>query len=174
MLPYFRVFQQSRGVNVDEDGAHEYPQCYKSIDAECCETLIMQDLSENGFIMINQRAKPVSFDHIKLVMQTIGKFHAVSIAMKNLEPEKFEQITSNITEIFFRSKSPVFALYVNCVTKLLVDAITDEKDVHLLQHISRMWERDLYELGKDLTNGKYAEPYAVLSHGENFKNIYEI
>lgn len=81
VLPMFHSYQQSCGVIPEENGFYEYPPCYKAIESSLNESLIFRDLREDGFLMYD-RFKDLTFDHVRLVMEALGKFHALSFALR--------------------------------------------------------------------------------------------
>lgn len=81
LFPMFYAFQESCGVNPEQNGFFEYPKCYKFNNAEDNKFLILLDLRENGFEMFN-RLDELTFDHVNLVMDTLGKFHGISFALR--------------------------------------------------------------------------------------------
>lgn len=89
ILPMFHKFQVSRGITPEENGFNAYAICYKTIDSGKEKSLIFQDLREFGFQMHDQHAQ-FSIDHIFLVMQTLGKFHAISFALQVHFEEKMQ------------------------------------------------------------------------------------
>lgn len=165
IFPCFREFQKSKGILIDEDGFHEYPKCYQTIDAEPIETLFLEDLCEQNFRMVNLRSEELTVEHVKLVMQVLGKFHACSFALKDQQPEKFQKLASNLTEVLFNPENAGIALYMNCLPKTLFDSITDDKDAHLLLHLVRLFERNQFDMGIECVDATLAEPYAVITHG---------
>lgn len=165
IFPCFREFQKSKGILIDEDGFHEYPTCYRTIDTELIESVFLEDLGEQMFRMVNFHAEDVTVPHIKLVMQVLGKFHATSLALKDQQPEKFQSLISNLDEIFFQRQKADFALYINCLPRTLFDAITDDKDAPLLLYLVRLFERDQLEMCLECIDPIQAEPYAVINHG---------
>lgn len=81
VLPMFRRLQESNGLNVEKDRFHEYPKCYKTIDAVEDEALIFQDLKADRFEMFD-RFQMITIDHVRLVMKALGKYHALSFALR--------------------------------------------------------------------------------------------
>lgn len=77
ILPLFMNYQQSKGICAAE-GFYEVPECYASIMTEYEEALFFEDLKASGFEMFD-RHKSVTFEHVRLVMETLGKFHAISM-----------------------------------------------------------------------------------------------
>lgn len=123
---------------------------------------------EKKYIMINQNN--VTFEHILLVMKTLGKFHAVSFALKDQEPDKFDEIVNNLEELFFVRDGPM-SIHVNQAEKMAIDCIDDDNDIGLLEAILRLYEQNQYDQLVDLANGNGAEPYAVILHGDLWSNI---
>lgn len=102
-------------------------------------------------------------------MSFLGKFHAVSIAIKDQQPEKFKEIVKNLEEIIFVPDSPM-SLFVNPAEKMAVECITEEHDADLLQAVLRLYERNQYDQLVELTKSEEAEPYAVVLHGDLWTN----
>lgn len=81
LLPMFRRLQESKGIIPEENGFHEYPKCYKTIDAEVDESLIFEDLKADHFEMFDRRQE-IGADHVRLIMNALGKYHALSFALR--------------------------------------------------------------------------------------------
>ena len=164
-MPYFSKFQESRNVYLD--GFHEFPKCYKTITTESIECLFFEDLAQSNFKMIDKdEATP---EHVLLVMKTLAKFHAVSFALKDQEPEKFAELVENLDEVIFtRGKHDQFAGFVNQAETRAMDCITDdEHDGNLVQALLNLYETNQYDLIADLVE---AEPYSVILHGDIWPN----
>lgn len=113
----------------------------------------------------------VTVEHILLVMKTLGKFHAVSFAMRDQEPEKYSEIVSQITEMFFiRGVETPFCTTVNSAAMNAINCITDDRDAHLVKTLLDIYEKNQYDLLADLLVGDEAEPYAVITHGDLWNN----
>ncbi|XP_055307283.1 uncharacterized protein LOC129571502 isoform X2 [Sitodiplosis mosellana] len=169
ILPYFREFQEDRDILVNEDGFHEYCLCYKSIDAEPIECLFLQDLSKLSFSMVDKRE--VTVEHILLVMNLLGKFHAVSYAIKDQQPDQFSEIVNKLQEHIYRHgySSDLTEAY-NAAAMNVINSITDDQDVHLLEAVLRLYERDQYDIMVECVDGNAAEPHAVIVHGDMWSN----
>lgn len=85
VLPMFRQFQESNGIIPETDGFHEVPKCYKTLSNDIEETLIFEDLRENQFEMFD-RFEQIGIDHVRLIMVALGKYHALSFALRVRSP----------------------------------------------------------------------------------------
>ncbi|XP_073978728.1 uncharacterized protein [Rhodnius prolixus] len=59
------------------------------------DAVILEDLSSMGFKPSNQ-GRELDFDHIMLILQTLGKFHALSYKSKKAYPEVFRRLLSDL------------------------------------------------------------------------------
>lgn len=110
----------------------------------------------------------ITFEHILIVMKTLAKFHAVSFALKDQEPDKFAEITSNLEEVIFtRGKKNHFTDFINQAETLAVDCITEEDDIHLVKALLHLYETNQYDLIAELVESK---PYSVVLHGDMWPN----
>lgn len=91
LLPTFLEFQKKKGLK-DEDCFMSFPKCYVAIaDKETDEYLvIMKDLRADGYEMWS-KSRPVTARQCQLLVQELAKLHAISFAMKDQEPEVFDQ-----------------------------------------------------------------------------------
>lgn len=170
VLPYFRHFQESRNILVDEEGFCEYPKCYKSITIEP-ECLFLEDMEGEGFRMVQFGKGEVTFEHARLVMQVIARFHATSFALKHSYRGKFEEFASKLDDPFLR-KSGVSKLrnFYNFSAKVVIDAVNAEEDAHILRRLLTLYERDQYDIAVDCVDSAAAEPYSVIGHGDCWTN----
>lgn len=81
IYPIFKKFQEKKGIVACKDGFYEIPACLKSITTEENECIFMEDLKLRGFEMFN-RLQEVTLEHVKKIMEILGKFHAISFAIK--------------------------------------------------------------------------------------------
>lgn len=165
-MPYFRNFQEARDVTVDTDGFHEYSLCYKSIDTESSECLFLQDLTSNQFSLSSKNE--ITVEHIMLVMKALGKFHAISFAMKDQKPEKFKNIiVKKLREHFYKHGCNLdVARMINGAAMNVINSITDDEDIDLLEAVLKLYEQEQYDMLVNCVNGNEAEPYAVVIHGD--------
>lgn len=148
---------------------HEYPVCYKSITTEPIECLFLENMIESDFMMIDKSG--MTPEHIMLVLRVLGKFHAISFALKDQEPEQFAEILNGLNEIFFvRGVSSTFADQINYAQTIAFNCITDDSDAHLVKALKLLYETNQYDLIAELVDGNEAEPYSVVLHGDLWSN----
>lgn len=142
---------------------------YKSIDTELKECLFLQDLSRDNFAMVDKKA--VTVEHILLVMKTLGKFHALSFALRNQQPEKFAEIISGLQEtLFLHGYNQHLATLFNMAEMNVINSINDDQDAHLLDAVLRIYERNQFDIVVECVDGNACEPYSVVAHGDLWSN----
>lgn len=123
--------------------------CYKTITTETIETIFLEDMNDSEFMMIHE--DEITPEHILSVMRILGRFHAISFALKDQEPEKFAELLNGLNEIFFvRGINSVFADQINYAQTIAYNCITDEKDTHLMKALMRLYETNQYDLIAEL------------------------
>lgn len=86
---YFKKFQNEKGVESPFNSIAKY---YGKCEEELSECLVLENLIKNGYGLWNRKL-PMNAEHISIVMSEYGKFHAVSYAMKEKNPELFSEIS---------------------------------------------------------------------------------
>lgn len=166
MLSYFREFEQLIGIQV-EDGFHEYPICYKTIDTEPFESLIYEDLAVSDFVMLNHRVEAMQADHMNLVMAALGKFHALSLAVKDQQPEKFKAIVAGMNDgALLRINEK---LLNNTVEHLyeIADSFDDEQ---LANKVKQLYAGDIAQNLYASVRDELIEPHGVVCHADGWNN----
>lgn len=141
-----------------------------TIDEAPIETLIFEDLKNSGFEMLNHRDTEITFDHAKLWITALGKYHALSFALRDQQPEKFAELTSGIPEVFLRENDAQFNEYFNGLKDILYEMLKGDDDAELLKTMKNVVGDSMFEMARKLVNGKSAEPYAVICHGDCWNN----
>uniref|UniRef100_A0A182T5A6 CHK kinase-like domain-containing protein n=1 Tax=Anopheles maculatus TaxID=74869 RepID=A0A182T5A6_9DIPT len=170
LLPLMFSYQESKGVT-REDGFFNVPKCYY---AECDETaeesvIIMEDLRLQDYRMWDKMV-PVNYEHVKLTMQSLGRLHAVSLALKRDRPEDFEQFkVPDPLQVIMPEGSPMAAMMV----QMLNDAIEtlephETKERNKMQKLAENMYKEMLACADSTT----PEPYTVLGHGDCWVNNF--
>lgn len=120
--------------------------------------------------MINPRNEPITFEHSRLFLSAIGKFHAISFAIKDQQPEKFKQLTELAYEHFWVDFENGMGRHYDYICSLLKDCFEEEKRYDLLEKYNKALGDNVGATVKKLVSGTSAEPYAVICHGDMTSN----
>lgn len=161
VLPALAKFQKSKGIKEDE-GFFNFPKCYVAAFEEGTTEalLIMEDLREQGYGMAN-KFQSLDFPHARLVMEGLGRLHALSFALKMQDPELLEKYKFKdiLTEML--GKSEIVQMWHNYFDQAI--AALGPDDTVIREKLVKFKENILDELAC-LVDAEAAEPYTVLNH----------
>lgn len=149
------------------NGFNECPKCYLSISEELSEALFLEDLGKRKFVMIDQRQEVIKFDHMSLLLKAVGKFHALSFAVKDQQPEKFNELSSLAFEQYWTlfAESDLRPVFKTLIDRF-INILEEENRVDLAIKFENVINNDFLEAILGLVSSKAAEPYAVICHGD--------
>lgn len=146
----------------------EYPKCYRTVDIENNECLLLEDLCNGGFSTIHGGTNEVTADHVCLVMNGLAKFHAISFALKDQQPEKFNNLTANLNEVFINRANNTLRFYLNSQSAFVFEAVADEID--LLAKVKEFYEREAVDWAADCIDIDITGTASVISYGDAWQN----
>lgn len=155
---------------MEENGFREYPKCYRFVDEEPSECILLEDLSVSGFTIIDRHTQSITVDHVRLIMQSLGKFHAISFALKDQQPEKFNEYASKLDEIFIRRSDPHLRAFFNNQSESVFKVVSGENDAHLLAKVKKLYEQEAIDIAADCLELKSTDGATVISHGDAWQN----
>lgn len=155
-------------MKFETDGFTEYPECYRTVDVDINECLLLEDLSLRGFSTIDRRAGVMTADHVNLVMQGLAKFHAISFALKDQQPKKFDQLTSNLNEVIILKSNIQLRYYLTLHSKSVFDAISADKD--LLAKVTEFYKKEALDIAADCIDLEATGSASVISYGDVWQN----
>ncbi|XP_055695241.1 uncharacterized protein LOC129797028 [Lutzomyia longipalpis] len=168
VLPEMVRLQREKGVR-DDEGFFAFPTCHYA--GYCAETeeaaLIFDDLKYEGFDMLEKRKVP-SVAHVKMLFTQLGRLHAVSLALRREKPQilaQFQHLDDFLTK--FMRKSDMESLQGKNCRLLQTVLMPEEEDA---RKFFQRWETAMWADVAERIEGKNAEPYAVINHGDCWIN----
>lgn len=170
MFPEFVKFQEEMKIGKSY-GFFDFPKCYfaEYNEEKDDAIIIMEDLRESGHKMWN-KFLPVNYEHTKLVIIALGKFHAISFAMKELQPEMFEKYRQ--LDDFMSTKFDE-THFLDMITKNIEQAADtlDPADVKRRNRVL-MLKVGMGQMMKELISPERCEPFGVVTHGDCWSNNF--
>lgn len=165
VLPKFLEVQKENGIG-EEEGFFNFPKCFFAEYNEELDdaVLILEDLSVS-YKLLNKE-EPVNLEHTTLLIKTLGKFHALSLVIKEKDPEFFDHIKN--------SKDFMIDMLTNTNFKKFAP-LNFHRALMVLDNQDRKWSGKITEICKnlnehllELVDFRDAEPFAVLTHSDCF------
>lgn len=158
---YKTVFKKFEELQKGLPNYEKFPfiNCVKSEN----NFLILEDLMKKGYEDVSYNRKTLDVDLIAMMVEELAKFHAFSFALKQKNPEKFEDLVEEMGDIFIaphRAK-----LVFEKSLQFAVDAMTnDEVKAKLIKHGTNIIE--------NATQQSSPPKYGVICHGDyNLRNV---
>uniref|UniRef100_A0AAG5DH80 CHK kinase-like domain-containing protein n=1 Tax=Anopheles atroparvus TaxID=41427 RepID=A0AAG5DH80_ANOAO len=169
ILHGFYEFQAEKGVPEESgEGFYATPRCYL---AHCDagkpepEALIMLEYNEAYEKWDWDKLEPINVEHTRLLMQQLGRLHALSFAMKEQRPEAFEQ---------YKQMTDGLATADGLVTLMKESfdrALITMKTRFESEHEKILAVKDaVFESLKGCCDPARSEPYCVVTHGDCWIN----
>lgn len=168
LLPLFSKFQREKGLNEDESFT-SYPNVYYCEADEKTATyiLIMEDLREKNY-RLWPKNKSVPLDHELLVMKELGKFHAISFALKDQRPEEFAPFKLLDDKFSAYCKLETVKIFWTKTLERAVDALTDPMHKKLALEFSKSYADEL----SGFFSAESSEPFGIVGHGDCWNNNF--
>lgn len=168
VLPVFADFQKEKGLTADESFV-AYPKVYATLvdNANGKYAIIMEDLRARNFV-VWPRQKPVTLEHEKLIMKQLGRYHAISFALKDQRPEifaEFEDFDDIIVEMMETGQADNACRH-SIEAAMEVSQHESHRDV--LRRLLNSYHDDYKTFFKKESIGKWG----VLSHGDCWINNF--
>lgn len=166
VLPEFAKFQEKRGVL---EPFKSFAKCYFTSSKNLNEVLVMENMKEHGFFL-KDRHQSLNSEDVMVVMREYGKFHAVSFAIRDQEPELFKELADNVKGHFFQHWTPEQMKQGSQhqhekIIKAL-EALDDKVALQKFKEFRDNCEERILET----VNWKSCGDYGVIAHGDCWVN----
>ncbi|KAJ3646099.1 hypothetical protein Zmor_023706 [Zophobas morio] len=166
IFPSFKKFQNQRK---SVEPFEKVPKCYGTLNTGNSEFLALENLKSKGYTLWDKR-KPLTRRHIDMVVKEYGKFHAVSIAMQNQEPERFQMLVDGIDNLYskFLKSSDIVGAYEQNFT-VIQNLLKNDLDENILQKLHNF----KLNLGQFFEQSSHSvEDLNVILHGDCWNNNF--
>lgn len=168
-LPLTQRFQVERAVAPEQRFRH-YAQCLGTRLDEPNECIVLEDLCAAGY-RLHDRFAELTPPHATLVMRAYAKLHAVSLALKQRQPQRLRPFQQLVDIFQQRRGDHALGVYFEQLKQNALGALRPLEDADALQRLQAYFARGSYfDLLLELLNGDNCEPYAVVCHGDSWNN----
>lgn len=164
IVPAFLKFQQEKNLP-KTDRFLSHPKCYETLIDHNNEqyAIILDDLRLHGFRMWN-KFNPASIENMRLLMRELGKFHGISLAMKDQRPAEFAEF-KNLTDTFRTFTQAKFVHdRFNDSFDLAIKSLKKEEHKNIVRDVKENFSKYL----EYCVNNETSDRFGVLSHGDSF------
>ncbi|KAK5642412.1 hypothetical protein RI129_008579 [Pyrocoelia pectoralis] len=165
ILPKLIDFQQDKNCT----NFHPFAKIYA---ASFDEGILMDNLKVKNFKLVDHRAK-LDFPHALLIIKEIGKFHALSFAIRDQKPEFFKYLENSCPEIFYSNHSMKHILFkaTENIGKVILGSYDPCVNGSEMKFLGNFLE-NLPRIVNSMLSVDKVGKYAVLNHGDiQIRNI---
>lgn len=168
VLPLFVKFQQEKGLT-EAESFISYPKVYATLIDNENENyaFVMDDLREQNYAMW-PRNVPITFDYAKLILQQLGRFHAVSFAVKDQRPLEFEEFKSLFDVLEAQVTRGNFGKLMTDTHQQVMDIISNVEHKKIMQRLTSNY----LEIMTNLYARESVDPFGVVNHGDCWINNF--
>lgn len=166
LLPAFVRFQQEKGLSA-ADSFLSFPKVYAcEVDEEKrTYVLIMEDLRVKNYKMW-PKEQTIDIDHELLVMQELGKFHAISFAMKDQRPHEFDEFKRLRDADFERELKDQVGSFIRANIEMTTKTLIDPQHRKLIEKFQNTYE----DMIAEYLLGSSSDEFAVVTHSDCWTN----
>lgn len=96
IAPTLTGFEEEKGSKTRFESI---PKCYKVINREFKETIVLENLLESGYSLLD-RINSMPPDHVEMVLKEFAHFHALCYALKDQKRTVFDVIIRSVSHPF--------------------------------------------------------------------------
>lgn len=165
VLPAFVKFQREKGLS-EAESFLSFPKIY------ACEAdpendsyiLIMEDLRAKQFDMW-PKDKHIPIDHELMVMKELGKFHGISLAMKDQRPDQFAAF-KQLTDTFGPIARGKLKMFLDKTLERAGNALENPKHKEFVRNFDFLRSLDA------IFDYDACDKFGVVTHGDCWNNNF--
>ncbi|XP_060532510.1 uncharacterized protein LOC132705721 [Cylas formicarius] len=165
VFPSFQQFVKEKKVEPFQFVA----ECFGTLLSEDMEIIFCQNLKKIGY-ELHDRFTPCNMDHMKLTLESYGKYHAISFAMREQQPEIFKKLSEMECVWSAFAASETFPPMLKQVEKHLYEILEESKEIEMLRKFKERFTGDFEQTWRNLITAY--EERSVITHGDCWNNNF--
>ncbi|XP_022823369.1 uncharacterized protein LOC111354262 [Spodoptera litura] len=163
VLPKLVSLQKAAGVPEEEH--LRYAKCYGSLDEAPHEVILLEDLSESDFVMLDKHTS-LTDECVKSILKNFANLHSLSYALKAKEPDTYDQFKSTLRSLWpLIAETPEFALNIEHIEGAVLSVLDDE----IYKSVVRNKMSDMFKSMVKVTKGD-AGKHGVIIQADAWTN----
>ncbi|XP_022823581.1 uncharacterized protein LOC111354374 [Spodoptera litura] len=165
VLPKLLSLQKAAGVPKKEH--LRYAKCYGSLNEAPNEVIILEDLNESNFKMLN-KFEPLSEECIRIILKNFGIFHSLSYALKHKEPATYHLFSSKLKDTWdVRVNDPNVGLQFELLLKMVLPLLDNDTQKNIVKDKLSNVVQAVLNLSEDKNSG-----ISVIHQGDAWTNNF--
>lgn len=132
----------------------------------------MDDLRNDGYFL-HDNIKPLSKDHITILMRIYAKLHTTTLVIKHEDSNKIKKF-KKMTDIFVkRANDPFLKNYLESLRQNVLDSVSYDKEFYHWQRLNQFLQLNnltVYDMMMQYLDPNTSEPFTTICHGDCWIN----
>ncbi|CAH1634840.1 unnamed protein product [Spodoptera littoralis] len=163
VLPKFVSLQKEAGVPEEEQ--LKYAKCYGSLNEAPNEVVILEDLNESNFKMLN-KFESLSDECVRSILKNFAILHSLSFVLKYQEPETYEAYKEKLHNVWnIRAGLPGVKQQFQSLENLILSTLDKEEYRNVIKNTVTCLPENMLKASKLWDN-----PYSIIQQGDAWTN----
>lgn len=129
---------------------------------------MLEDLKIRGFVPIDRYTEELTVDHVALYLKAVAKYHAISMAVKDQQPEIFQKFTANLRKNIFQRHNELLRNYFDQQVANVISLFSTSHhgDAALLVKLKEFFNRNAVDIFVDGVEAEANESAVIVSYGD--------
>ncbi|XP_050551647.1 uncharacterized protein LOC118271020 [Spodoptera frugiperda] len=165
VLPKLLALQKEAGV---PEGEHlRFAKCYGSLDEAPNEVILLEDLNEADFKMLN-KFDPLPENCLRSILKNFATLHSLAFVLRHKEPETYDLFNSKLKNNWEpKYDDPDFNLQFKMFSKVNSQILDEDYQKEILNNMLTDVSKEMEKLMGD----RYSK-YAVFQQGDAWTNNF--
>lgn len=165
VLPKLLALQKEAGVPESEH--LRFAKCYGSLDEAPNEVILLEDLNEADFKMLN-KFDPLPENCLRSILKNFATLHSLAFVLRHKEPETYDLFNSKLKNNWEpKYDDPDFNLQFKMFSKVNSQILDEDYQKEILKNMLTDVSKEMEKLMGD----KYSK-YAVFQQGDAWTNNF--
>ena len=98
VIPAFTKLQTEKGLH---NWFSSVPTCYGTLTTKDVQIIVLENMKTSDYVLWDKK-HPFTRKHMDLILEEYAKFHALSIALQQHDPQKFKELSDGLGDTFIR------------------------------------------------------------------------
>lgn len=145
---------------------NDFPNCLLTFMDGTNDFVVLENLNNYGYYVASRNAA-MDVNLCRLIMQTLGRFHGVSFAIRDQSPQLFEELSSVLEETYYANRlKPWYHEFMKNQIEVAIDAVEKVYGGTIIEERAKnfLTNGSLYDKMVKLTHSR--NRYSVIGHGD--------
>ncbi|XP_018566830.1 uncharacterized protein LOC108907575 [Anoplophora glabripennis] len=141
-------------------------KCLASLSKDHYESLVLENLKYDGFVLQDKK-ETLKRDTFEFIFKVYGRFHAISFAYKELNPEEFSELINEFTDVWKTFGGlKTFQESIRLTQEQSLDSLKPGVDNEVIEKYRHYLDDGVEMLHKSFISSKYV----CITHGDCWSN----